>query len=302
LSSYGNVNYLGSFDTSFYKVLDLNQYAEYLRNSPGVFASAGYSMGTSFRTPGLSFGILVNSQFGGQMNNDGTFRYRSLYQLIPAIGTGFSLFKGRLRFGYSFQWIHQASGTVLDTTPQDLSYWSGLSQGAGFSHNLGASLNLGKKYLPEFHFVARNIGGVNFSGSALLPITVNASGTLPPEPMTFDLALNFPPSPIRKGKRTSTRKSSRSRSKIPFTLVLQLRDLTNQSAVPLEGRFASGIEIPVAGQWSLRGGWGSGYPSAGIGYLGDKFEFGLTWHSEDIGTFYHEVEDNRFLLQFQFFI
>ncbi len=83
-----------------------------------------------------------------------------------------------------------------------------------------------------------------------------------------------------------------------FNLVGEYRDMTDTSDISYLGRINFGAEFALRDSIFLRGGWGSGYPSAGIGVKQKKGEISLTWYSEELGTTYHALRDQRFLLQY----
>ena len=84
-----------------------------------------------------------------------------------------------------------------------------------------------------------------------------------------------------------------------FNLVVEQRDLTNSSGMPIMARLVGGLEYSFRGRFFLRAGYGSGYPSAGLGLEQPKSAFAFTWYSEELGSGYHAERDARFLLQFQ---
>jgi hypothetical protein len=232
----------------------------------------------------FAFGILFNGQLAGEAVGS-NIRYKSLYQFVPAVGTGIRLAGGIVRFGYSLQYVNQASGDLtVDSNVDPLGYNQGLAQGAGLSHNVGFALTLPIAYLPAFNAVARNVGNLTYSSSTLLPLARNDSGPPATEPMTVDVSLSIQPK-IGSGSY--------------MNWVVEYRDATNTTGVPMIGRFAVGAEISVRDSFYIRGGFGSGYPAAGIGLRRKGGEFSLTWHSEEIGGGYRIERDTRYLMQYQ---
>jgi hypothetical protein len=234
---------------------------------------------------GLAVGVLYLNQISGQVREDGSVHYRSLYQLIPAVATGVRLAGGIVRLGYSFQWVNQASGDKTVAADADpLGYNQGLAQGSAFSHNLGFALTLPFRYLPSFNVVARNVATAKFRSNTLFELAKNPNGLPPDEPMTVDGSVSIQPKVGQGGI---------------FNLVLQYRDATNRSQVPIWGRLAAGGEFGFREQFFLRGGWGSGYPNVGVGFKRRGGEFSLTWYSEELGAGYHQQRDIRFLVHYQ---
>jgi hypothetical protein len=63
---------------------------------------------------------------------------------------------------------------------------------------------------------------------------------------------------------------------------------------------ALGAEFSFRDMFYLRAGWGSGYPSLGLGLKrANGGELSLTWYSEEIGSGYHSIRDLRYLFQYQ---
>jgi len=286
LSLYGNNGWVSNFGTnaSFYKITSLSAYEPTLTANPGVLAGAGAQYLPSFYTKGFAFGILLNTQVQGIKNLDGSITYRSTYQVIPTIGTGIKLASGIVRIGYSLQMVDEAVGTnTVPSTTTPLGYNQGLAQGTGFSNTVGTTITMPWTYLPAASLVARNIGGVHYSTSSLFHFTPNPTGAPANEVGSYDFALSMQPK-IGNGSY--------------FNLVLEDRDFTGTSGMELAGRLAFGMEMSIKDSFFLRGGWGSGYPSAGIGLREKRGEVSFTWYSEEVGQTYHDIRDQRFLFQY----
>jgi hypothetical protein len=282
LGLYGNSGYFGNMGTESLKVTSLSGSSGNLQNHPGVFMGTGASYAPAFYTRGFAFGVLLQSQIGAAANSDGSIHSRSLYQLIPTAGYGMSFGGGIVRIGYSLQWINQASGDITvpsGTTP--LGYNQNLAQGSALSHNVGFAFTLPYVYLPALNVVARNIGGAHFNTTSIYHFTPDPTGAPPTDPMTLDASISF----VTKLDRGSE-----------VNWVVEDRDITNQSGMSQAGRVALGLEYSIESRFFLRGGWGSGYPAAGIGYKDKKGEISLSWYSEELGQSYHALRDARYLL------
>ena len=190
-----------------------------------------------------------------------------------------------MRLGYSLQWVNEAQGSVVASTGADpLGYNQNLPTGSGLSHNLGFAMTLPVSYLPQLDVVLRNILGVHYSSFAISPLTTNANGTPPDEPMTIDASVSIQP---KLGSGTT------------MNMVAELRDATNQSGESLLDRGVAGVEVNIRNSFFIRGGYGSGYPSAGFGSRRNGGEFSFAWYSENIGVPGTPTRDVRFVLQFQ---
>jgi hypothetical protein len=286
VSIYGDSGWINNFgnNASFYKVTSLSSYQSTLNANPGVTAGAGGAYLPSFYTKGFAFGILAQTQVSAIKNVDGSYTYRSTYQMIPTVGTGLTLASGIVRIGYSLQLVDEAVGTNnVPASSTNLGYNQSLAQGTGVSQMIGTTVTMPWQYLPAASFVARNLGGTHYSTASLVNFTPNSTGAPPEDKMSFDAALSMQPK-IANGSY--------------FNLVLEDRDITDTSGMSILGRVALGAEMSIRNSFFLRAGWGSGYPSAGIGIRDKRGEFTLTWYSEEIGQSYHDMRDERYLFQY----
>jgi hypothetical protein len=279
-----NSQYLNMARLNFYQFPSLSNYAATLSGKEGAFPAGSASVFPNFSVGGFGFGVLMHSQIAAKASGT-TLRYRSKYQLIPAIGTGVRLASGVVKMGYSLQWINQALGDLtVENTVDPLGYNQGLAKGSALSHNFGFAVTLPVTYLPSVNIVARNILNAKFTGTAIMPLTKNDSGVPPDEPMSIDVSYSMQ-SKVGKGGY--------------FNYVYELRDVTNRSTISFLGRAAMGIEFTFRELFYLRGGWGSGYPCAGLGLKRKGAEFSLSWFSVEAGRQYHEEKDTRYVLHYQ---
>lgn len=276
-----NQNYAANIDGNFLNVINLSNFRSTLASHIGDFMGAGGSLSTAFYGRGFAIGALYENQMYAAQSSDGRIHIKSRYQFIPSAATGIRLADGILKLGYSIQWVNQAVGNQsVDPATQPVGYTENIPQGSGFSHNAGVTLTLPTSYLPTFSVVARNILGTSYSGPSLIPFSSNSTSSPATENMTIDASFSVEPKLGRGGL---------------LNLVLQMRDITNDSGVSLWGRACAGVEIDFRGKFAVRGGWRGGYPSLGIGVMAKKSQFSFTWYSEDIGV----GRDIRYMVQLQ---
>jgi hypothetical protein len=285
LSIYGDPGYFsGMSATNFFKIPSLSSYQSVLASNPGQMAGVGASFLPAFFTRGFGFGLLTQTQLSATVNPGGAIHYRSLYQLIPTAGFGIRLAEGIVRLGYSIQFVNEALGDVtVPSGTSPLGYNRGLSQGSALSHQLGATLTMPWTYLPALSIVARNVGGTHYNSTSLIQFSPNPTGAPPTDPMSLDASLSCQ-NKLGYGSY--------------FNFVGELRDFTDESGISILGRAAIGTEYSFRDQFFLRAGWGSGYPSAGIGLRQGKGELSLTWYSEELGQSYHSLRDQRYMVQY----
>ncbi|MBI2712661.1 MAG: hypothetical protein HYX41_07405 [Bdellovibrio sp.] len=271
--------------TSATNFLNLPSYASVLQSSPGTSSGMGVSFVPTFSLKGIAVGVLVQGQFVASANADGTLNYRTLYQVIPAVGTGFRLLNGAFRIGYSLQWVNQASGTFTNVAVGSASFNSGLFQGAGFSHTLGAALILPTVMLPSFDFVVRNALNTAYTTSTFLHVSSGAVGAPATETMSFDGSFSLHP---RLGQGAV------------LNLIVVERDLTNVSGATASARLVVGAEMNLRDRVYLRGGYGGGYPAFGLGLRSSRgAELSFSWYTEETGTISLSAPDTRVLMQYK---
>lgn len=276
-------DYLGSVGLASWKLPLLSSYLPTLVANDGTRHNLKTSLFSGFAFKGLAVGLMGNAEFSARVSGD-NLTYSTQYQLIPTAGFGLPLAHGFLRLGYSIQWVHELSGTAtVPVTTATPSYLDGMSRGSAFSHTLGASLTLPLTMLPSFHLVVRNALGAQFSSSALLiPAATNSPGVPTTTPMSFDVAAAAHP---KFGHGLSLKAS------------VQLRDVTNVSAVDLLSRLVAGFEFSAQNSFLLRAGYGSGHPALGFAVKRPKGEFGISWYSEGLSPTWRV--DRQMVLMFQ---
>lgn len=267
-----------------YKIYSLSAYQPTLTLAPNSFQSVAAQYAPTFSGKYFALGMLLSDDFGAMSDADANVHYRTRFQFIPAAAVGVRLAGGIVRLGYSFQYVYKAEGDISVPAGETLGYNRSLSQGSGLSHTLGAALTLPLTYLPQFNIVARNMGGVVYSPRSLIPFASNSPGAPATEYMTLDASLSLQPK-IDSG--------------VFANFLIEYKDLTAVSGASIFGRLCGGMEVSLRDFLILRGGWGQGYPSAGIGFKMKKGEFGFAWYSEEIGNTYHGQRDVRYMVQFQ---
>ena len=284
-----NADYVGTLDSNFYNIYNLSAFKSTLQNNPFTMPGAGATYIPSFAIPELgpmpaiAGGMLLDTSLASSYNN-GAYMYRSRYMLVPALGLGWTLAHGIIHIGYTMQWINEDVGTI-QPAPLPLSYTTSLNQGSAFSHNVGFMMTLPMQFLPTINLIGRNLFGTTFSSTDLLPLATSPAGVPTALPMTFDGAFSISP---RIGSNSF------------LNWVMIYRDFLGASGVNMLTRLTAGAEFEIKKTLFLRAGFGSGYPSAGIGYKKSSGEIQLAWSGEEIGMggFQNKIE-RRWIVQFQ---
>lgn len=285
LSLYGNTEFLTYQHGQFYQAFSLPSYASTLQKASHQNQGLGGSLQVAMGIPGFFVGLLLSSDVLAKDNADQTLTYGSLYQLIPVVGTAVKLWGGRIRFGYSFQWIHENSGQV--TVPYDTldGYRYQLDQGSTFSHQVGGLFVLPLRGMTTFGFIARNVGGTHYSQQKLFLKSPQTTGDTPRNvPMTIDTSLSVQSAAGRGGA---------------FQWVTEYRDIENKSGMTVINRLASGFELSVYQAFFLRLGWRSGYPAGGFGIKTRKSELDVSIYTKQLNTFYQSHPSTQVMLQYK---
>lgn len=277
----GLVDHLG---LNSYKVYSLGSYQPELTASPDTYQGLAGQFTPTFYGKNFALGMLLSDDFGAMSDVDGNIHYRTRFQFIPAAAVGVRLAGGIVRLGYSFQYVSKAEGDISVPAGSELGFNQGLNQGSGMSHMVGAALTLPLTYLPQINLVARNVLGTTYTGPALIPFAKNSTGSPAADVMTFDASFSLQPK-IDSG--------------VYANFLVEFKDMTARTGASIFGRLCGGMELSLRDFIILRGGWGQGYPSAGLGFKMKKGEFGVAWYSEEIGTTYHGQRDLRYMFQFQ---
>lgn len=277
-SFFGNTTYFGKLGTTTYDPTSLSSSNSVISNS-GKMSGTGAQFVSAVGFPLFSFGILASTELGSMTNADSSLSYRSLYQIIPTVGRGWSFYGGIVRIGYSLQWVNKAQGSPTVTAADTLGYNQYLNQGSGFSHNAGIEFAVPLSLLPTASIVVRNIAGVHYSSFNMYSFSPSSVGTPASEKMTVDLAMSIHPRP--RGAQ--------------LHFVIEGRDMTNTTGTLVINHFSAGAEWGMGGKFFLRAGARGVQPSGGMGWRNKKSEMSMTFYTEKLETL---LSDSRILFQY----
>lgn len=279
-----NTQYVANLTRDFYNFPRLGTYGKTLVRKKGMEPAGGYSLFPNFSMRGFAIGVLAQADLRATSDGSG-ISYRSKYEFIPAVGFSRRFASGVVKLGYSLLWVNQASGKVtVDSADPNLGYNQYLKQGSGFSHNMGLAITMPVQYLPSLNVVARNVGGLKYTGRAIGTFGSNTTGLPDNEAMTFDIAVGAQPK-IGNGAL--------------WNLSAVLRDATSTSHASLYGRLALGAEFSFRNAFFLRGGFQSGYLSAGLGLRTARGELNLSWYGEEYGNGFRNKQDIKYMFQYK---
>jgi len=291
----GSAPLLAGFGLDSLSIGNLQAFSPIMVANPGKIFGSGYSffptISLPFLTqidpilPCLTFGILAQSEFSGVSTGNGALSYRSVAQLIPAMGLGFSFFDGALRFGYSLQFVSEAVGSQTSSSLSALNYANGLTQGSALSHNMGISYRGLTGVEPVVSVVARNIGNATYSSLSLINFTNQSTGVPASDLMSFDAAVAF---------------RLRIASGLMSNWSIAYRDISDASNVPdILAHVGAGVEFAFLNGFFLRLGYRTRYFSAGVGIKRTGAELSLARYTEEVGTHFLDQGDSKYILQYQ---
>lgn len=280
-----NQNFFDTYDaTNSHNVFNLGKYKKTLQSNQWAFPGAGWGIFPNFHLGRfIAVGYLWQRIVQAQAKH-GEIRYKVRDEIVPSIGTGIRLARGIVRFGYVLQWVNKSVGDVSVADTASLDYGNQLKQGHALSHNAAFQLTLPFHFKPALAIVLRNIGNTRYVGGGLSKFASNSPSAPESERMSLDASLSV---------------ESRIQSGLGYAFVLNARDATGSSGMPILVRGAIGAEFNFSNFFYIRGGFSSGYPTAGLGIRRDYVDFNLAWYSEEIGSGYHSERDIRFILHYK---
>jgi len=250
----------------------------------------GFSNMSAFSWHGFGAGILLD-EFSRAQSNGSTVKTQVVSQMVPTVGYGFGLARNIIRIGYSLQYVNQTEGSASQASNSSASFLSGLQKGSGLSHNVSINFAFPFTFRPTFTFMVRNIGGLTYGSSSLLPLGTNIAGVPGNEPMTIDMAFDFM---VRMGASVKSR------------FYFEYQDFSSQTAIPnIFDRFKTGFDLSFS-DLVVRGGMtgllqlsagGIAQFSGGVAYRGQSSEIGFTYYHEP--NPFGSIWDTRYALQYK---
>ena len=232
----------------------------------------------NFTVRGMTIGYLFSQRNRAIINDDvaNNLEIAERRDHGPVFALNASLFGGVFKIGASGTYLnrrdlYKSIAPTGSTKIEDSDYKSGRS----LQLTAGARLTLPLVLIPTFSAVLRNATANDFEGSK--------SGGLPDEiEQTVDFGFSITP---QIGK------------KIRLHMEANLKDAMDAYDTDYKRRLAAGVEIDFNRRIFLRGGWGDGFGSGGIGVRSRTFIFDLTTYAVDRSLEgFREEEDRRWAL------
>jgi hypothetical protein len=280
-----NGNSLSNFSSTMFKSFSLGGISGTMNGKPATPFGLGFTNMTAFAWNGIALGFLLQEH--SRAISDGTnATYQVVSQFIPAFGYAFGMARNVIRVGYSLQYVNETSGQVTAASNSNASFLNGLNKGGGLSHNVSINLALPFTYLPTFSILARNLGGLHYSRTSLLPRGTNIAGVPPSQQMSIDLGFDF------QVRISGTLKSH---------WFFEYKDANKHSSIPTTmERLSTGLDLNLSPAVALKAGMtGIAQFSVGGSYRSEQSEIGLNYYQERSPFNSGPAWETRFALQYK---
>ncbi len=227
---------------------------------------------------GMTLGYMFSQRNRAIINDDtaGNFEIAKRRDQGPVFALNASLFGGILKFGASAIYlirkdVYKEIAPNVEAKLEDEDYRYGKS----LQITAGTRLTLPVALLPTFSAVLRNATDNDFEGE-------DFGGAPQAIEQTVDVGFSLTP---QIGKVTR------------IHLEANLKDVNDAYETDIKRRIAAGVEIDFNRRLFIRGGWGDGWGSGGIGARSKSFIFDLTTYAVDRSLDgFREEEDRRWVL------
>lgn len=263
-------NYADTFDPQEMRTI--------LAKDQGKLAHSRIQAFPNFTLRGMTLGYLFSQRNRAIINDDAAnnFEMAERRDHGPVFALNASFFGGVFKIGATGVYLirrdlYKEVAPNGSTEIQDSDY----KYGRGLQVTTGARLTLPWALLPTFSVVLRNATSNDFEGS-------KSAG--PPDEIeqTYDAGFSITP---QIGKR------------IRIHMEANLKDVGDAYDTDLKRRMAAGVEVDFNRRIFIRGGWGDGWGSGGIGVRSRTFIFDLTTYAVDRSLDgFREEEDRRWAL------
>jgi hypothetical protein len=263
-------NYMDSFKMS--------EFRTELADHQGKLAHSRFNVFPNFTVRGLTLGYLFSQRNRAIINNDAAneFEVAERRDQGPVMSLNGSLFGGIFKFGASAVYLNRRDLYKSFTPVQPASITDNdYKKGSSLQVTAGTRLTLPYTLLPTFSAVLRNATNNDWEN-------VQMGGAPDKIKQTFDLGFSITP-----------QVSQRSR----LHMEVNLKDVNNAYDTDVKRRMAAGVELDFNRAIFLRGGWGDGWGSGGIGVRSRVFILDLTTYAVDRSQDgFRKLEDRRWVL------
>lgn len=267
-----------SFPSNYIKSYDPEEMRTMLAQNQGELAHSRINLFPNITMRGLTLGYMFSQRNRSIINNDAANEYEIAERKDhgPVFALNASLFGGVLKIGATGVYLirrdlYASFGPTEQTVITDADY----KYGRSLQVTAGVRLTLPVALLPTFSVVMRNATDNDFEAEDL-------GGAPDPIPQTTDVGFSITP---QIGQVTR------------LHLEANLKDVGDEYNTDVKRRLAAGMELDFNRRIFIRGGYGDGWGSGGLGVRARTFIFDLTTYAVDRSLDgLREEEDRRYVL------
>lgn len=268
---------VAEFPSDFMKIYDAEEMRTALAEHQGKLAHARANLFPNITMRGMTLGYLYSQRNRAIINDDTDNEYEIAERKDhgPVFALNASLFGGVLKFGASAVYLtrrdlYDSFGPTDQVVIEDTDY----KYGRSLQVTLGSRLTIPWTFLPTFSAVLRNATDNDFEAGDL-------GGVPEPIQQTIDVGFSLTP---QIGQRTR------------IHMEVNLKDIGDAYGTDTNRRLAAGIELDFNRRIFLRGGYGDGWGSYGLGVRSRTFILDLTSYAVDRSlTGFRQEEDRRYV-------
>ncbi len=262
-------NYMDSFDQ--------DQMRSFLAQDQGKLAHSRFNIFPNFTIRGLTLGYMFSQRNRSIINDDvaNEFEVAERRDQGPVMSLNASLFGGVFKVGATAVYLNRRDlyKAFGPAAPVDIN-GSDYKKGSSLQLTAGARITFPVTLLPTFSAVLRNATNNDFED-------IKAGGAPDDIEQTFDVGFSISPQ-ISKMSR--------------LHMEVNLKDVNNSYDTDTKRRIAAGVELDFNRRIFLRGGYGDGWGSGGIGVRSRTFILDLTTYAVDRSREdFREEEDRRWV-------
>jgi hypothetical protein len=256
---------------------DMESFRGKLSEKKGTLTHSRFNIFPNITVRGLTLGYMFSQRNRAIVNKDvdNNFEIAERQDQGPVMSLTASLFGGVFKVGATAVYLtrrdlYKVFGPADPTVINDNDY----KKGSGLQVTAAAKLTLPVALLPTFSAVLRNSTNNDFEGETM-------GGAPDGIKQTVDVGFSLTP---QIGNRT----------RIHFET--NLKDASDSYSTSFKRRIAAGVELDFNRRIFLRGGYGDGWGSGGIGVRNNQFILDLTTYAVDRSLEgFREEEDRRWV-------
>ena len=267
----------------FMSVLEKEEMRDVLEGFKGDILHSRVNLFPNLTFRGMTLGYLFSKRSRALINDDSFEEFEILQREDsgPVLSISYPFFGRILKLGVTAIYLNRTDlYKVFDITESVNFDDNDYQKGQGIQVTAGARLTIPVELLPTFSVVLRNATDNSFNraeGSVMNAAKIK---------QTMDVGLSLTPNIARLMR---------------LHLEVNYKDVHNAYETDERRRLTAGFEVDIRRKIYLRGGWGDGFGSAGLGVKANRYSFDLTTYAVDRAySGFRVLEDRRWALSFAF--